>query len=119
MLGDCRWWGLCFARQEFSPVHVGRPPPPPNKSWRYSVTSSGLYGWVTEAPIVNKAVLLRLDEDTSAGTAALRFVTIVDLPGGSCKFTVRYDAVSRKYLSLTNNVLTGQPAYLTVNGIPK
>ena len=58
-------------------------------------------GWSKTRPVANKAILLRAPN----ATAAQEFVSIVDMPGGSCKFTVRRDSGgSGRYIALTNNV---------------
>jgi hypothetical protein len=68
-------------------------------------------GWSTANPIANKAILLRVPPAANSDEYAddhlappLEFVAIVDMPGGSCKFTVRRHALSGVYLALTNNV---------------
>ena len=65
-------------------------------------------GWSVTKPVANKALLLRLpegasDSEESADTPALEYVSIVDMPGGSSKFTVRRHT-SGVYFALTNNV---------------
>lgn len=54
-------------------------------------------GWSKSHPIANKAILLRVptnafedaSNETDSDVPSLEFVSIVDMPGGSCKFTVR------------------------------
>ena len=51
-------------------------------------------GWSKSHPIANKAILLRVPDGAFAGEGTgdappLVFDSIVDMPGGSCKFTVR------------------------------
>lgn len=65
-------------------------------------------GWSKSRPIANKAILLRVpagafDSATAEGSGdapALEFVSIIDMPGGSCKFTVRRHAPSGVCVSL-------------------
>jgi hypothetical protein len=70
-------------------------------------------GWSKARPVANKAILLRVPArafDAGAGRGEhgdappLEFVAIVDMPGGSCKFTARRHAASGVYFALTNNV---------------
>ena len=66
-------------------------------------------GWSKSHPIANKAILLRVPDGAFAGEGAgdappLVFDSIVDMPGGSCKFTVRRHGPSGVYFALTNNV---------------
>lgn len=51
-------------------------------------------------PQVNQAVSLVLDTTTNH----LRFDRIFALPGGACKFTIRRDAVTGLFVTLSNNV---------------
>ena len=60
-------------------------------------------GWSTTRPVANKAILLR-GPPAQHPTRPQQFVGIYDMPGGSSKFTVRRDPVSKRYLALTNNV---------------
>ncbi len=52
-------------------------------------------GWSKTRPVANKAILLRVPSgafetsDESSDALPLEFMSIVDMPGGSCKFTVR------------------------------
>ena len=66
-------------------------------------------GWSKSHPIANKAILLRVPDGAFAGEGTgdappLVFDSIVDMPGGSCKFTVRRHGPSGVYFALTNNV---------------
>ena len=65
-------------------------------------------GWSEAKPVANKALLLRLPpgafaSDDSVDAPPMEFVSIIDMPGGSSKFTVRR-APSGIYFALTNNV---------------
>ena len=53
----------------------------------------------TIAPYANKAIVLRLETDEQLSQS----MSLIDLPGGSHKFTVRYDEASRKYIALVNS----------------
>jgi len=66
---------------------------------------------VNSLPYANVAMVLRLGDGTDATggedpppDAPLTNVSMVAFPGGMSKFTIRHDAASGQYLSLTNNV---------------
>lgn len=77
---------------------------------------------VNSLPSANKAALLLVANASAAPT----FVEWVDFPGGMSKFTVRYDARSKLYVTLANEVANANvslpptcgPVTLPANGAP-
>lgn len=65
-------------------------------------TSSAVHVFlrVNSLPYSNVAMLLRQTDNETA----LTNVSMVAFPGGMSKFTIRFDAVSRMYVTLSNNV---------------
>ncbi len=62
-------------------------------------TSDDYHGQITHG----KAMLLKSDKNDPE--KALEFVKFIDFNGGMSKFVVRYDEVSKKYVSLVNEVI--------------
>ena len=58
-------------------------------------------------PLVNLAILLELNFTTNN----LSFVSIIQFPGGMSKFTIRYDVITKTYLSLSNPVSSSFDVY--------
>ena len=54
-------------------------------------------------PLANLAVVLELD----LASQSLHFLSIIDLPGGMSKFTIRYHAATASYVTLSNPVPSG------------
>jgi len=52
------------------------------------------------SPLNGLAVVLELNQSTNT----LSFVSIIKFPGGTTKFSIRYDPVSKTYLSLVNPI---------------
>ncbi|CAF1575895.1 unnamed protein product, partial [Didymodactylos carnosus] len=51
-------------------------------------------------PLANLAIILELN----LTTYTLSFVSLIELPGGLSKFSIRYDPITRTYLTLSNPV---------------
>jgi hypothetical protein len=53
-------------------------------------------------PLSNLAILLELNLITNN----LSFISIINFPGGMSKFTIRYDIITKSYLTLSNPVIS-------------
>jgi hypothetical protein len=62
---------------------------------------------VNSNPVVNKAAMVRVSEDgrSLAFDPASDFI---NFPGGMSKFTIRYDAATRRYVTLSNQVFNAR-----------